>query len=239
MVESGGSFLSGLEQSVTGLLKSSQGLPLPMLILFSFGGGLAASLTPCCLSMLPLNLSYIGTANIKSKTDAFKKASLFVLGAAIIFSLLGVFASFASFVLIEYRGYIHTVIGIFILLMALSEADIFHFPLPQVVTKIPNAGPFVIGMAFALVSSPCASPILFAILAMSTAAGSALGGSLIMVAYSFGYTGIIFITSVFAGIAKQIESFKKHSRTVSIISAIILGLLGSYYLYSGVMWFIG
>ncbi len=231
--------LNGFEQTISEFIKESKGLPVPILILLSFGGGLASSLTPCCLSMLPLNLSYIGTSNISSKSDAIKKASLFVIGAAIIFSLLGLFASFASFVLIEYRGYIHTAIGIFILLMALSEVDIIHIPLPQFVTHVPNAGPFVVGMAFALVSSPCASPILFAILAMSTSAGSLIGGSLIMIAYSVGYTGIIFITSVFAGIAKQLESFKKHSRSVSIVSAVILGLLGGYYLYSGIMWFVG
>lgn len=239
MIDSLNVSLGDFEKSISTFLKTSEGLPLPLLILFSFGGGLAASLTPCCLSMLPLNLSYIGTANITSKMDALKKATLFILGAAIIFSLLGVFASFASFVLIEFRGYIYTAIGLFILAMALSELDLFHFPLPQFVKGIPNASPFIVGMAFALVSSPCASPILFAILAMSTSAGSVVGGSLVMVAYSFGYTGIIFVTSVFAGIAKQIEGFKKHSKMVSIISAAVLGLLGGYYLYSGIMWFVG
>jgi len=239
MIDISAHSINNFEQAISVFIKGSKGLPLPILILLSFGGGLAASLTPCCLSMLPLNLSYIGTANITSKLDALKKATLFVIGASIVFSLLGLFASFASFILIDFRGYIHLSIGLFIVLMALSEADIFHFPLPQFVKGIPNAGPFIVGMAFALVSSPCASPILFAILAMSTSAGTLIGGSLIMIAYSVGYTGLIFITSVFAGIAKQLESFKKNSKMVSIASAVILGLIGGFYLYSGVMWFIG
>ncbi len=231
--------LSNFEQAVSNFLKGTHGLPLPFLILLSFGGGLAASLTPCVVAMLPMNLSYIGTANITSKFDALKKSLFFVLGAAFIFSLLGLFASFASFIMIEYRGYVHVIIGIFVLFMALSELEIVKLPLPQFITQIPNGGPFLVGMAFALASSPCASPILFAILAMSSTAGSLIGGTLIMIAYSIGYTGVIFIAGLFAGIAKQLDYFKKHSKIISIVSATILGIIGGFYLYSGIRWFTG
>ena len=232
-------FISNLEQSVSNFLKGTHGLPLPLLILLSFGGGLAASLTPCVLAMLPMNLSYIGTADITSKLDALKKSLFFVLGAVLIFSLLGLFASFASFIMIEYRGYVHVIIGIFVLYMALSELEIVKLPLPQFVTQIPHGGPFIVGMAFALASSPCASPILFAILAMASTARSFISGTLIMVAYSIGYTGVIFITSLFAGIAKQLDYFKKHSKIISVVSAALLGIIGIFYFYSGIKWFIG
>ncbi len=231
--------ISNFDGSVSNFLKGTHGLPLPLLILLSFGGGLAASLTPCVLSMLPMNLSYIGTSNITSKTDALKKSLSFVIGAACIFSLLGLFASFASFIMIEFRGYVHIVIGIFILFMALSELEIVKLPLPQFITQIPHGGPFIVGMAFALASSPCASPILFAILAMASSAGSAAGGTLIMIAYSLGYTGVIFVTSVFAGIAKQFDYFKKHTKIISVASAAVLGIIGGFFLYSGIRWFIG
>ena len=227
------------ENHVSDFLKASESLPLPLLIVLSFGGGLAASLTPCVLSMLPLNLSYIGTANITSKADAFKKVSLFVIGSAIVFSALGVFASFASLVMIEYRGYIHLAIGLIVFIMSLSMLEIIKLPLPQFITHMPNGGPFIIGMAFALVSSPCASPILFAILAMASASGSIVGSTLIMVAYSFGYTGVIFFTSLFAGFAKQLDFFKKHNKIITVVSTIVLALLGGFYFYSGLMWFIG
>ncbi len=232
-------FILNFENQVSEFLKASQSLPLPLLVLLSFGGGLAASLTPCVLPMLPLNLSYIGTAHISSKKDAFIKASLFVLGAGFVFSLLGLFASFASFIMVEYRGYVNLVIGLFLFIMALSVLEIIKLPLPQFITQMPNGGPFIIGIAFALASSPCASPILFAILALSTASGSVIGGTLIMIAYSFGYTGLIFITSLFAGVAKQLDFFKQHNKLITIVSAVILGLLGAFYLYSGIMWFVG
>lgn len=233
------SFLSHFEQSVSNFLQASSSLPVPVLILLAFGGGLAASLTPCVLPMVPLYVSYIGASKITSKSDAIRKSFLFCIGAALIFSFLGLFASFASLVMIEFRGYVNIAIGVFILFMAFSVFEIVKIPLPQFVTQIPDSGPFIVGMAFALVSSPCASPILFAILALSSASGSLIGGTLIMIAYSLGYTGIIFLTSIFAGFVKQFDFFKHHSKTVTVVSSIILGLLGVFYLYVGIKWFIG
>lgn len=151
---------------------------------------------------------------------------------------MGIFASFAGFVLIEYRGYIHSVIGLFIILMSLVVLEVIKLPLPQVITKIPQSGPFIIGIAFALISSPCASPILFAIIAMAATSGSTLGGALIMISYSVGYTGLIFLTGFFAGFLKQLEFFKKHNKIIVNISSVILVVIGIFYLYSGISWFL-
>ena len=233
------SIFSNFEHATSSFLQANNGLPFPLLMLLAFGGGFAASLTPCVLPMIPLYLTYIGAANITSKLDALKKSLLFCLGSSFSFSLLGVFASLANLVMIEFRGYIHCVIGIFIILMSLFMIEVIKLPLPQFVKKIPNSGPFVVGLAFALVSSPCASPILFAVLALSSSSGSAFKSSLIMIAYSIGYTGLIFLTSIFAGFLKQFDFFKKHSKIVSIVSSIILAVLGGFYLYSGIRWFIG
>ena len=239
MFESLNTIISNFEQFVSGFLQAHEGLPFPFLVLLAFGGGLAASLTPCVLPMVPLYLSYIGATDIISKADAVKKSVLFCLGAALVFSLMGLFASFASFVMVEFRGYVHLVIGLFIIFMALSVLELIKLPIPQFITQIPNGGPFIIGVAFSLVSSPCASPILFAVLALSSSAGSLIGGSVIMISYSLGYTGIIFLTSVFAGFAKQFDYFKKHTKVISVISSIILAVLGVVYLYSGIRWFTG
>lgn len=231
--------LEGLQNQLTEFIKGSSDLSFFAKVIIAFIGGLAASLTPCVLPMLPLYLSYIGATEVKSKADAFNNALLFCLGAALVFSFMGIFASFASFIMVDYRGYIQVLIGIFIVIMALSLLEIIHLPLPQVVKSIPKSGPFVVGMAFSLISSPCASPILFAILAMSSTAGSSLNGALIMASYSVGYTGILFLVSLFGGLAKRLDFFKSNSRKVIIGSGIILGLLGAYFLYSGIMWFVG
>ena len=232
-------FINHLEQSVSHLLVGTHGLPLPFLILLAFCGGLAASLTPCVLPMLPLYLSYIGTSKVDSKIDAVKKSLLFSLGAAVIFTVMGVFASFASLIMIEFRGYVSIAVGIFIFVMILFILEIIELPFPHLIKHIPAGSPLIVGVAFALISSPCASPILFAVLAMSSTVKFFLGSAVIMFAYSLGYTAVIFITGMFAGFAKRLEFFRRHSRIVINVSAVILTLLGAFYIYSGIKWFLG
>ena len=231
--------INHLEKSVSNILNASLGLPLPVLVLLAFGGGLAASLTPCVLPMIPLYLSYMGATQITSRIDAIKKSLLFCLGSALVFTFMGIFASFASFIMVEFRGYVSIAVGIFIFLMSLFLLEVIKLPLPQFIKNIPEGSPFIVGLAFALVSSPCASPILFAVLAMSSTVKSFLGGSLIMFAYSAGYTAIIFIAGIFAGFLKRLDFFKKHSRIVITVSVVILTMLSIFYIYSGIKWFLG
>jgi len=115
----------------------------PMVLMpLAFIGGLIASISPCILAMLPLNLSYIGTRNITSRKDAFIKAGMFVLGNVIILSLFGLVSSFAGFVIVEYRGHINVAVGAIILIMGLGLLGLIRIPLPQINVGGSNFGPF-------------------------------------------------------------------------------------------------
>ena len=140
-----------------------------VLIPLAFAGGLIASISPCILSLLPVNLSYIGTREITSRWDALIKAGSFVLGVVTILSLFGLFSSFAGAVMIYFRGYIQIAVGAIIVLMGLNLAGIVPLPLPQTNFKLPIAGPYGVGLTFALLSSPCTSPVMFAVLGAGAA----------------------------------------------------------------------
>jgi cytochrome c-type biogenesis protein len=212
--------------------------PLVLLPL-AFMGGLLASISPCILAMLPVNLSYIGTLNIKSRWDAFNKAGLFVLGAVTILSLFGLVSSFAGAVMVDYRGYINVVVGLIMAVMGLWLMGVVKLSLPQMNDNLPQAGPYGVGLTFALVSSPCASPVLFAVLAAAAATGSQILGSLTMVSYALGYTILIFLASLFAGLAKQSKLLLKHSEAVIRFGSVALIVTGAYYLFTGTQWFLG
>lgn len=209
-----------------------------ILIPIAFIGGLIASISPCILSLLPVNLSYIGTLNIKSRRDAFVKASFFVLGAVSIFSLFGLFASFASSVMVDFRGHIHVVVGAIILLMGLSFAGLFHLPLPKKQVAIPIPGPFGAGLTFALVTSPCASPVLFAVLATAAASGSQVLSTITMISYALGYTAVIFFASLFTGLVKQRQMLLAKSEWIIRLGSGALILAGGFYLVTGIQWFL-
>lgn len=209
-----------------------------VLLPLAFVGGLIASISPCILSLLPVNLSYIGTLKIDSRRDAFVKAGLFVLGAISIFSLFGLFASFASAVMVEFRGHVNVVVGVVILLMGLSFAGLIHLPLPQKQIDIPVAGPYGVGLTFALVTSPCASPVLFAVLAAAATSGSQFLSTATMVVYAIGYTAIIFLASLFTGLVKQSRNLLSKSDWIIRLGSAALILTGGFYLVTGIQWFI-
>jgi cytochrome c-type biogenesis protein len=212
--------------------------PLVLLPL-AFVGGVLASMSPCILALLPVNLSYIGTLKINSRWDAFTKAGLFVLGAVTILSLFGLVSSFAGAVMVEYRGYINVVVGVIMAVMSLWLMGVVKVPLPQFNVNLPQAGPYGVGLTFALVSSPCASPVLFAMLAAAAATGSQILGTLTMVSYALGYTILIFLASLFTGLAKQSKQLLRHSENIIRFGSLALILTGVYYLVTGTQWFLG
>jgi cytochrome c-type biogenesis protein len=197
--------------------------PLVLLPL-AFLGGVIASISPCILALLPVNLSYIGTLKI---------------GAVTILSLFGLVSSFAGTVMVEYRGYINIVVGLIMAVMGLWLLGVIKLPLPQMNLNLPQAGPYGVGLTFALVSSPCASPVLFAVLAAAAATGSQVLGTLTMVSYALGYTILIFLASLFTGLAKQSRNLLQHSETIIRLGSVALMVTGAYYLVTGTQWFMG
>ena len=217
----------------------SQPLTNPwFLIPFAAGGGFLASISPCILALLPVNLSYIGTLNVKSRREAFFNATGFVLGVVTVLSMFGLFSSVAAAVMVDWRGHINIAIGTLILLMGASIAGLFHLPLPQTQFTIPFAGTYGVGLTFALISSPCASPVLFAVLAAAAATGSLVWSTLTMVAYALGYTAIIFGASLFTGLIKVSRRVLMKSESIMRWGGLALVLMGGYYVVSGILWFL-
>jgi len=230
-----------------------------LLPLFAFWGGLVASISPCILSLLPINLSYIGTQHITSRRDAIAKATAFVFGVVTVLSLLGLFSSFAAIVFIKFRGFIQVAVGLLIIGMGLSLTGLVHLPLPKfpiprplpATASKPQApvdepeptniiaalsAPYTVGLTFALVSSPCTSPVMFSVLAAGAATGSQLQSTLVMVAYALGYTAIIFMASVFTGLAKRTRLLLQHATSIVRLASGMLVLVGGFYLVDGSRW---
>jgi len=244
------------------------------LIGLAFLGGLVASISPCILSLLPINLSYIGTREITSRRDAFFKAGSFVLGVVTVLSLLGLFSSAAGLILIQLRGYIQVLVGAIIILMGFSLIGVVKIPrfrlnrftpapkkgidavplkekmsrrfvkrslresrLQSVITSF-LTGPYGVGITFALVSSPCTSPIMISVLTAAAATGSQWQSTLTMISYAFGYTAIIFLASLFTGLAKQTRTLLLHSNTIIRLASVALLIVGMFYLINGSQWII-
>ena len=121
--------------------------------------------------------------------------------------------------------------------LGLSLLGLIKLPLPEVDVRLPQAGPYGVGLTFALVSSPCASPVLFAVLAAAASTGSQILGTLTMVSYALGYTIIIFLSSLFTAMAKQATTLMQYSEGIIRLGSAALILTGAYFLFTGIHWF--
>ncbi len=200
----------------------------------SFTGGLAASLSPCCLSMLPINLSYIGSQNFSSRKDALVKATCFVVGTATTLCLLGLSSSLAIAVFTRYRSFILLIVGMIITLMGASLLNLIYLPFSRMggMPVIKELGPFGVGLTFGLVGSPCATPIMFSVLALSATYPKPIA-VMSMGFYALGYTLLIFLCCLFMGLAKQTK--KMRSLLVNRIAGVVLMGLGVFYLGNGIL----
>lgn len=208
------------------------------ILVFAFLGGLVASISPCILALLPVNLSYIGTRTITSRRDALGKAIAFVLGVVTVLSILGLVSSAASFVLLQMQGYVYLAVGTLIVGMGLNLLGWVPLPLPKPQARLPIPGAYGVGLTFALVTSPCTSPFLFSILGVAATTGSQLQSVLTMVSYALGYTAVLFAASVLTGFAKQARSLLPHSQRIVLVGAMVLIVAGLYYCISGLRWIV-
>lgn len=211
--------------------------PPPLLVpMAAFLGGLLASVSPCVLAMLPLNLSYIGTLGPLSRGQALIRVAGFVAGTVLVLCLFGLVASFASAVVVDHRGPVHLGVGLVILLMGLHLGGWLPLRLPRLPALPPSGGPFLVGIGFALVSSPCASPVLFSVLAAAAGTGSGLLSVVTMVSFALGYTALIAVTSLWAGLMGASRRLLRHGATLTRLSALVLLAAGGFYVLQGLLW---
>lgn len=211
-----------------------------LLIPVAFLAGVLASLSPCSLSFLPVIIGYVGGYSKENNRNIFIQMLSFSLGLSFVLSIIGIlcaifgraFAGFSSPVLILLFASV-------ILIMGLNLLELVEVPFPSFIKKLPQNKkgslfffPFFVGTLFALVSSPCASPILAAIMAIATVSTDMLFSVALLFSFALGECLIIILFAVFASALKHTKVLVKYSSLLMKISGIILILASAYIYYS-------
>jgi cytochrome c-type biogenesis protein len=207
-----------------------------LLPVVGFGCGLLASFSPCILPLIPLNVAGIGAAEATG-WRAVDLSARFVLGAALALALLGVFGDLAGVLLIEQRGPVLILAGAGMLYFALAALDLAPLPFagqgPGAGRKL---GPIGAGAAFSLVTTPCASPFVGAVLTASGAQGIPGLSVASMIGFALGYTALVFLAGVFGGalVARVRERSFEAPRAAAAALLLVAGL---GFAATGIAWF--
>ena len=201
------------------------------LYLISFLGGLIASVSPCALSMLPIIIGYVGGFAEQKPAKIFLQMLMFVFGSAVIFSIIGVICAVTGKVFAS-NGYFGIILAGILLLMGLKLLNLIDFEIPVLIKEMPkNEGmntyvyPIILGGVFAIIGTPCSTPILAGIMAFASIGANILNAVIMLFLFALGQ-GLILI---FAGV---ITSKLKHLNKFYVISDILMKLCGVLLIFA-------
>ncbi len=223
----GGSISSVLEHS--GLLLS---------LIFVFIGGLALNLTPCVYPLIPITVGFFGGQSEGSTKKLFLMGSLFVIGMALTYSIIGVVTALSGAVfgsLLQNPIVIISIALVFIVL-SLSMFGVYEFQLPNsLVAKAGGAksgyyGAFFMGLTMGIVAAPCIGPFVLGLVTYVAAKADPYYGFLMFFVLALGLGLPYLVLAVFSGKIKKLPKAGEWMEAVKHIFGFILIGMALYFL---------
>ena len=97
-------------------------------------------------------------------------------------------------------------------------------------------GAFIAGTLGGLFSSPCATPVLIALLALVAGQGQLLWGILLLLLYAVGHSALAVLAGTSVGFAQRITrsgQYGKLSLALRLVMGLLILAMGLYLLYLG------
>lgn len=201
--------------------------------------GALTSFTPCSLSSIPLVIAYVGGVGVEPK-KAVRLSLVFAIGSAITFTALGVAAASVGRLFGFGGKWWYLVLGALMVLMALQTWGVVNvIPSTYLTGKNKRRGYFgalITGMLGGVFASPCATPVLVALLAVAAQSGNVAWGALLMLFYGVGHGVLAVLAGASVGavsLLAQSGRFGVLSQTVKIVLGALILLVGLYLFYLG------
>ena len=207
----------------------------------SYLGGVIATASPCILASIPLVIGFVGGYAEGRKKQAFFYSVTFVVGLALVMSILGAMAALMGTMFGQVGTYWYFVVAVTLMVMGLQLSGMINLKLGGASQKfLPQrtglVGALILGALFGLVLSPCASPVLAVILTLAAVKGEVAYGSTLLFAYALGQGTLIILAGTFTGV---IESFlqsrgAKFGTIMQQAAGYLIFLVGAYIFFQGI-----
>jgi len=201
-----------------------------------FSTGILSGLSPCTLPTVVFVTAYVSGKKVNSKKRGLILSLAFILGIALMLSLLGMFSGFLGHILTNTKILNYIISGILII-MGLWLLKVFKFNMNYDFLKYgPKRGSgiigaFLLGIPFGLAASPCTLPVTISVLTYSAIKGSVTYGMVLMFTYAIGRSIPLLVVGTFTGILKNIKALAKYQSIIEKVAGAILILLAIYFIW--------
>ena len=203
----------------------------------AFLGGLISSISPCSLSMLPLIIGYIGGYSDEKPLKTLLQMIVFVIGSGIVFSIIGAICALTGKRFIG-NPYFALIVASIVMIMGLKILGFLEFDLPPIIKEIPKNEfnndflyPLILGAVFALIGTPCSTPILASIMAFASISAKISSAVIMLFLFSIGQGLILILAGFITSKIKTSEKFYQLSEKIMKFSGILLILVSLYIFY--------
>jgi cytochrome c-type biogenesis protein len=222
--------------------------------------GLVSFLSPCVLPLMPGYLSYVtglagsdlddavhgvplerssgtpstlavATRPVRVKGRILAGTSLFVLGFAVVFTLLASLVANIGNTLLTHKRLLDVVLGVLVIGLGLAFLGLVPGLQREIrIHRLPQAGLIgapIFGALFALSWMPCVGPTLGAVLGLATRAGQTDRAVVLALAYSLGL-GVPFVLFglFFRKLIGVFRAVRRNSRWVTRVGGALLIVVG-------------
>lgn len=214
---------------------SGQNKSLLWLFLAALGGGIAAVLTPCVYSMIPITVSFF-TKRSKTRAEGIRNAVYYSLSIITIFTVLGIVISavFGSNALnnLSTNWIANIFFFLVFIIFGISFLGAFEITLPSSWTNKTDSkanvssfgGIFFMALTLVIVSFSCTGPIVGPLLVLAGRGGIA-GPAVGMLGFSMGLALPFALFAVFPGMLNKMATSGGWLNQVKVVLGFIeLGL---------------
>ena len=173
----------------------------------------------------------VKTRPVAVKGRILAGTSLFVLGFAVVFTLLATLVANIGFTLVKHQEVLDLLLGVLVIVLGLAYLGwIPGLQREARISRLPAAGLLgapVFGAIFALSWLPCVGPTLGAVMALATTSGETSRAVILSLAYSLGL-GVPFILFglFFRKLLGVFRAIRRNSRWVTRVGGVLLILVG-------------
>lgn len=221
-----------------GAIVGNQGYFVAFLLVFLWG--LALNLTPCVYPIIPITVSYFGGQADGRTSGTFLLASIYVLGMATMYSVLGLVAALTGSILgsVLQNEFVVGLVALVLVALAFSMFGFYEIRVPASLNNLAGAssgkrgaiGAFLMGLTVGIVAAPCIGPFVLALLTFVGESGNPVLGFSLFFVLALGLGTPFLFLAVLSGSITRLPKSGEWMEWIKKLFGVILIAMAVFFL---------